>query len=375
MSSVHWRSAIDFLVLVVAIYFLLRWSREARALRLTLAILALRVGALLARQLDLLITSWVLDAATIVALLVLAVVFQPEVRRALMRLDVRSQRGNDADVAAISAAGAAAWALAGAGCGALIVIVRRDSLSELITTGVQLDGQVSAEVLEAIFQKSSPVHDGAAVIDGDRIVRVSAILPLTQRTNVPEEYGTRHRAAMGVTERSDALAIVVSEERREVTVMWEGHSRKMTGVASLESTLAGLTDSASHTTAPRIAFRGPELGLKAAALALAGLVWSVTFLFPGRSVREQTVPVEFTNVPARMTIVSQSTDRVQVWLRGTDFLFDSVDLDALVVRCDLAGAHEGANAIPFHAGSLNVPFGMTVEGMTPREVRVSLKSQ
>ena len=91
LSGIHWQSGVDFLVLTVALHFLLQWSRQARAFRLALSILALRVGALLARQLDLLITSWVLDAATVIAGLALLIVFQPELRRALMRLDIRGR--------------------------------------------------------------------------------------------------------------------------------------------------------------------------------------------------------------------------------------------------------------------------------------------
>src|SRR5262249_44627313 len=135
-----------------------------------------------------------------------------------------------------------------------------------------------------------------------------------------------------------------------------------------------LTESINPASAPKRSFRGAELGLTAASLALAALVWGVTFLFPGRSVREQTVPVEFTNVPAGLSIVSQSTDRVQLWLQGTDFLFDSVNLDGLIFRCDLTGAHKGMNAVPFQADSLTVPLGMRVEGLTPREVNVLLKA-
>ena len=108
MSTTHWQSVVDFVVLAVAINVLLRWSREVRALRLTLTILAFRVGALLARQLDLLITSWVLDASMIVGLLALVVVFQPEVRRALMQVDVTRRRTQDRCVPAISAVSEAA---------------------------------------------------------------------------------------------------------------------------------------------------------------------------------------------------------------------------------------------------------------------------
>ena len=216
---IRWQSAVDFFVLAIAIYLLLRWSREARALRVALGILAVRVGALLARQLGLPITGWVLDGATIVALLSLVVVFQPELRRALMRLDFPHRLRHREQMPAVSAVTAAAWSLAKSRCGALIVIVRRDAIAELVTTGIAVGGRVSAELLGAVFQKGGPVHDGAAIIEGDVITQVGAVLPLTQRPDVPEQYGTRHRAGMGLAERSDAVVVVSSEERGEVTVM------------------------------------------------------------------------------------------------------------------------------------------------------------
>lgn len=368
----HWQSIVDFVVLTVGIYLLLRWSRDARALRVTLIILALRVGALLARQLDLLITSWVLDASTAIGLLALVIVFQPELRRALMQLDVTRRRSVNRHVPAIAAVSTAAFSLARDRCGALIALERKDSLSELTTAGVNLDGRVSAGILEALFRKDSPMHDGAAIVEGDMITRVGAVLPLTQRAQVPLHFGTRHRAAMGLTERSDAMVVVVSEERGEVTLMWEAHVRPMARVEDLQEALQTLVIGRDKTSGHHQPLRPRQIGLKTAAVALAALVWSVTFLFPGRSVREQTVPLEFTNVPPGMTIAGQSADTVRVWLRGTDFLFGSVNLDSLVARCDLRSAHGGANVIELQAGAFDVPFGFRIEGIAPRQVNVRL---
>ena len=371
MGAFHWQSAIDFGALAVALYLLLRWSREARALRLAVAIVALRVGALLAGQFDLPITSWLLDFATVVVLLALVLIFQPELRRALMRLDIAGRTRPGAARPTVAAVGAAAWALARVRCGALIVIERRDAVSELVTPGVPLNGLVSAELLAAVFQKGSPLHDGAAVIDGDLVRQAGAILPLTQRATVPAEYGTRHRAAMGLTDRSDAVVVVVSEERGAITIMSEGHIRVVESEQELVGalTVAGKGD----RTAGRLrTIRAANLRLAAAALALAVLVWSLTFLFLGRSIRQQTIPLEFTNVPSGLTVAEESADTVQVWLRGSDFVFKTADLQELVVACDLASAHEGSNAIPFTAAMLDVPFGLRVEGFTPHQVRVRL---
>lgn len=372
ISRFHWQSAVDFVVLAIALYFLLRWSRQTRALRLALSILALRVAALLARQLDLLITSWVLDAATVITILALLVVFQPELRRALMRFDIRGRPRHREQVSALAAISRAAWSLADARCGALIVLARKDSLAELMTAGIELNGQISPEVLVALFQKGSPVHDGAAIIESDVIARVGAILPLTLRTDVPEQYGTRHRAGMGLAERSDALAIVVSEERGEVTVMWESRARLVHDGDALVAALTSLA--AQHASNPlrRRARRLPEIGLPATAIALAALVWGVTFLFPGRSVQVRTVPVELTNVPPGLIVSGQSSATLQVWLRGNQFLFDTVNLSGVAARCDLSAAHEGLNVIPLSAQAVDTPFGISVEALAPRQVRVQL---
>jgi uncharacterized protein (TIGR00159 family) len=219
----RWQNVVDFVVLTTAIYLLLRWGKEARAFRVSLAIVGLRAASLLARQFDLIITSLLLDATNLIAIILLLIVYQSELRHALTRLDVlawflpRRKATMEPETDAISSA---AFSLARAQCGALMVITRRDSVNELIDGGVKLGGEISSEILEAIFRKKSPVHDGATIIEGDHISRVGAILPLTRRTDIPKEFGTRHRAAMGLAERSDALIVVVSEERSEVTLMY-----------------------------------------------------------------------------------------------------------------------------------------------------------
>ena len=109
-----------------------------------------------------------------------------------------------------------------------------------------------------------------------------------------------------------------------------------------------------------------------AALVLAALVWSLTFLVPGRAVREQTVPVEFINMPIGLGIASQSSETVDVWLRGSDFVFASVNLADLVARCDLASAHQGINTIAVRPDAFDLPPGLRVAGVAPRELSVRL---
>jgi uncharacterized protein (TIGR00159 family) len=372
MAAFRWQSVADVVVLAVAIYLLLHWSREARALRLAVSILALHVAALVTRELNLLITSWVLDAATVVALLILVIAFQPELRRAVMRMDLFGRASPERQLPVWAAVAAAAAALAEEWCGALIVVVQDDSITEVVAGGVTLDSRVSPEILQAIFQKSSPIHDGAVVIEGDQITRAKVFLPLTQQ-QAPERYGTRHRAALGLTERSDAIVVVVSEERGEITLMREGHATLVPNQDTLLAALRTMAPvDAGRSHKPRRKPSVLELGIGATAVALSILIWAVTFLLPGGSVRMQTVPVEFRNVPFGLTIASQSADSVQVWTRASDFVFDSFDLGGLVAHCDLAKSHEGMNVIRLDASAVDMPPGVKMESWTPHQLQVRL---
>jgi uncharacterized protein (TIGR00159 family) len=377
MTLLRWQNIVDFLVLFATLYLLLRWGKDARALRMALAIVALRAGALLARQLDLAITALLLDAASLIAIVLLLIVYQSELRHAFMRLDfvgwlIPYRRKVTIEKAA-RAVSSAAFVLAHARVGALIVVTQRDSTSDLIEGGVNLDGEISAEILEAIFQKDSPVHDGAAVIEGDYITRIAAILPATQRMDIPRGYGTRHRAALGLAERCDALVVVVSEERGEVNLM--------RGREILTMDSAGMLENKLEEAQPGPRFR-PEarlkqllfgnLGLKAIALVLAFTFWWISFFLAGNSVRTITIPVEFGSVPANTEILRLSTSTVQVQIRGSGWILDSVSLNTLVARFDLAGAKEGPQTLNVNEATFDLPPGLRIQDVSPRRITFNL---
>jgi diadenylate cyclase len=376
MLAFRWQSVFDFLVLVAAIYLVLRWGKQARAFRFSLVIVALKAGALLARQLDLTITSLLLDAADLIAVILLLIVYQAELRHAVTRLDVLAWLMPQREVTLkpeVDEISSAAFALAASQCGALIVIRRRDSLDDLIDGGVKLGGEISAEILEAIFRKKSPVHDGATIIEGDHIASVGGILPLTRRTDVPKDYGTRHRAAMGLAERSDALITVVSEERSEVTLMYGQRSEKMDSAAALAARIGELqTDLQVKPGERSREIFTQNLGLKAAALGLAAIFWSISFFLIGNSIRTVTVPVEFNNVPADMEIARTSTNTVQVQVRGSAWLLDSSSLDSLIARFDLTDSKEGSQTLAVGQSSLSLPPGLVIEKLSPSKISVSL---
>jgi diadenylate cyclase len=374
--AIRWQSVADFLVLGVAFYALLRWARSARALRIALGVVGLHALALLARHLDLVVTSWVLDAAAILATLVLLLIFQPELRRAFMRLDNVLRRWPRPAVvrrATSRAIADASFALAGLHLGALIVIARKDSINELLDGGMPLGAAVSSELLEAMFQKLSPLHDGAAIVEGDVITRANVVLPLTQRQNLPTSYGTRHRAAVGLAERCDALVVAVSEERAEVTLVDGGRIRQMADAEQFVGVLDSLLTPAQESMGTRTRkFFVRDLGLKFAALALAGLIWGMSFLASGTTIRTISAPIEFSNVPPGMVVASQSAYALEIQVRGSPWIMDSVPLARLVGNFDLANLHAGWYTLRLKTGSLDLPPGIVVDRVSPENLRVEL---
>jgi len=372
-SGLRWQSIVDFAVLAPSIYLLLRWSRDARALRVTIGILGLELGALVAGQLDLVITVWVLHAAAVGAGVVLIVLFQPELRHALNTLEVALKRSErrGALSQALEVVSAAAFSLAGAGRGALLVLTRHDSVNELLPGGVPLGGHVSPEILEAIFRKVSPVHDGATIVEGDRITRVGALLPLSQSEKLPRTWGTRHRAGMGLAERSDAIVVVASEECGEVTLMHDGAFRRVENADAMLIELRTLF--APETTVRSTQyFRRSELTLQSVAIALAVVIVAATSLVAGTILRTRIVPIEAVNLAPGLRIVDQSAIAAQVRLRGSARALDFMEGAVLTARADVHNLSEGVHEIGLRVPG-PLPLGITVEGISPERITFRLR--
>jgi diadenylate cyclase len=373
-----WKSAVDFLLLTLAIYFVLRWGQHGRVMCFAVTLVGLRLLAMVARQYDMFITASLLDGALLLAMLVLLIVYQPEIRRSLATLDIVGRLlppPTAPDQPAMRAVASAAFSLAEKGCGALIVVQRRDPVDVFVTGATGLSGHISREILESVFQKDSPVHDGATVIDNGTILCVGGILPLSQRADLPQAYGTRHRAAVGLSEVCDAAVIVVSEERGEVSLVQRGQVEVFTRTDHLVEQLRRIRVGTTGTSGERWhRWFTAHLRLKVAAVLLTVLVWSLT-LGVGRTVRTQWVPVEFVRVPAGLTIEEQSTETLRVQMRSSKWVFDSVTLSGMVARISLEGAKPGRQSIIVTPDALEPPPGIQVQTVTPERLVVVLRPE
>ncbi|GMU41759.1 MAG: membrane protein [Chloroflexota bacterium] len=218
-------AAVDILLVSGSIYWLLLLVRGTTAMTVLRGVGVLLVGAfLLSRIFDLLVLNWILRNSVAGLLIGMIIVFQPEIRRALERLGrtgLHSFLKKEERQDALNVVVRAAFILARQSVGALIVIERETGLQEVIDTGVPINAAISNELLLSIFPETSPLHDGAVVVRVDQIVAAGCTLPLSEAP-LPAQFGMRHRAAVGITERTDAVVVVVSEERGQVSICSNG---------------------------------------------------------------------------------------------------------------------------------------------------------
>ena len=220
---------IDVAVVAFVLYQLLRLLRGTQGTQILVGLILLAVTGVIATQFNLILLSWLFRNATSFIIIAVIVMFQPELRRALDQLGRIGHIGRPLSgyntrlySQAISEAIRAAERLSNKKTGALIAFERDVGLEDYAATGVRINGEISAEMLQSIFYPNSPLHDGAVIVRGNKIVAAGCLLPLPEEGAVRERLGTRHRAALGLSLASDALVLVVSEETGNISVIEEG---------------------------------------------------------------------------------------------------------------------------------------------------------
>jgi diadenylate cyclase len=225
LETVRPATVLDIGITALLIYWLFSLIRGTRAVRLVIGVSVLFLVYFAARLLQLRLLTQILETGAVVGLFALVVVFQPEIRRALDRIGrvgsmrwLLSAEDRTADRVATEIARAAAL-LSAEGHGALIVLERETGLEEIAESGVMIHGDLSADLLRTVFTPRSALHDGAVIVRGSGILAAGALLPLAETTVHTERYGTRHRAALGITEQTDAVVVVVSEENGQISIV------------------------------------------------------------------------------------------------------------------------------------------------------------
>lgn len=236
------RSLLDIAIVAYVLYRILRWISGTRAEQLLRGLLLLLLFSLAASYLRLDMVKWLMEKVWIVFAITLPIVFQPELRRLLEQIGrgsffARSNIEMEEYESIINEIVDATAVLSRNKVGALVIFTRETGISEYLESGVFLDSLVSSGLLVNIFVPNSPLHDGASIISGGRIKKAACFLPLSDNPNLDKELGTRHRAGLGITELSDALALIVSEETGTISLAKEGQLQRYLDTRSLKELL------------------------------------------------------------------------------------------------------------------------------------------
>lgn len=383
LRYVPWHHLLDITLMTVLVYQIYVRLRGTRAMRIVAGIAVLGLGYLIAQAAGMFLTSWLLGGIWAAALIFVIVIFQGEIRQmlsqinprlpmtALWRWAGRVRLPEERLIAVVDSI----FGLAHKRCGALLVFERDDVVEPLLKSpGTVLDAQLSPELLETIFAYPTALHDGAMYVREGRAYRAGCILPLSENERLAWIYGTRHRAALGISEQSDALAVVVSEERGKVSVVEHGT------IAVVDNTAELLGWLSEHLTTPEekpkrrralTALLTRNWGPKLATLAAVSLLW---FVLVGQQNAELgfSIPVVYLNVPEDLTIASQQVQEVDVRVRGSRSVLTFLNPSQLHVAINLANARAGAQPYAISARDITLPPGVQLVGVNPSVLKLNL---
>lgn len=375
LASMRWQDLMDILLITFILYRLYVWLQGTRALRILIALAALGLLYLLARWSGLFITTWILQYLWAVILVIMVVVFQSEIRQVLERMSPLNfflGQPETLDRLALEEVVRTAFELAKNRIGALIVFQRRDILEDHLKGGIPLDGRISFEVLSSIFIPSSPAHDGAVIIHGGRIVSVGCYLPLSDNPALPRNYGSRHRAGIGITEKCDAISLIVSEERGEVLLAVEGEITRMGNPGDLQERLGSMLFKVERKKNRWPSALTANLVPKGIAFALVLVLWG---FIAGQQRTEMwlTVPLEYRNIPTNMEIAGELVNKVEVGIRGPRGVISGVSQDQVRAHIDLSQGLRGLNYARITTDNIRIPVGTEVTKINPSSMRIRLE--
>jgi uncharacterized protein (TIGR00159 family) len=375
-----WQSVLDVLLVAYLFYQCSLWVRGSRAILAAAGLAVIGGIALLARWSGLILAGWLFQSLWAVIWLILIIVFQPELRQILERLsllDLLRGRRSTLHRATLAELTDAVFDLAREHIGALIVLPQRDPLDLYLRGGVPVDALMSREVLRALFQPPAPTHDGAVVLRAQRIDQAACFLPMTTATGLPATYGARHRAALGITERCDALCLLVSEQRGTVALARQGKLMLFSDPLHLSQELERTTpeefDEASHANWLWYWFTY-RLGSKAVALGVALALWMAV---AGQQSAEMalTVPIEYQRIATGVELRGEIPAEVTIRLRGSQLALAALRASSLRLRVSLERVRDGLNYIALTAHHLDLPPGVELTDMRPAFLAIEVRTK
>jgi diadenylate cyclase len=382
LFNIRIADVVDILFVATMFYTASVWVKQTRAAFIVRGLFILVVVYIVARQFGLELTAWIFQGFFAIFLIIVVVIFQEELRQLFERIAVWSfttqrpspLRSETADILTRTLAD-----LARDRVGALVVIQGKDPLGRHITGGIESDAKLSEPIVKSIFDPHSPGHDGAVIIEKDRISRFATHLPLSKDLSQLSDVGTRHSAALGLAELTDALCIVVSEERGRISVARNGRLSAITNPQELALQLHQFLHEKYPPAAEQkwlsVQLLRENWLAKAVTVCLAIGLWYV--LVPGSEKIEATynVPVAVDNLPQDLTLDSVKPDRVQATLVGPKRAFYLFDPTKLKVTVDASLVDSGRRTFRITEQNLSFPKDLSLQDLTPTTLQISVSRQ
>lgn len=269
MSGIRWTDIVEIIILSFLIYHILVWIKNTKAWSLLKGILVIAVFILFAAYFEMNTILWIVNNLFSVAVTAVVVILQPELRRAVEELGRkniissiipitvgRGPEGGRFSDKTINEIVKACVEMGRARTGALIVMEKDESLTDYERTGIEIDGVVTSQLLINIFEHNTPLHDGAVIVRGDRVTSATCYLPLSDNMRLSKELGTRHRAGVGISEVTDSLTIIVSEETGKISVAYRGDLERNVDAERLRARLSDLQNKSEEDSRKRIVWKG-----------------------------------------------------------------------------------------------------------------------
>jgi len=371
--ELRWQDIVDILLNSYILFRLYVVFRGTNAFRVFLGIMGLLFLQRIAVAAGLILTSWALQGITAVAALIVVVVFRNEIRAALQARNLKTffwGNPRPPERTSYDCIAGAAFGLAEKRIGGLILLPGDSDASIEISSSVAVDCRLSREMLMSIFWPDNPLHDGAAVVCGDRIGEVAAVLPLSKRDDLPSYFGMRHRAAAGIAEGTDAVAVVISEQRGTVSAFYGRKFKVLSDAAALERYLERVRPLASSADAGR----RETLTMAVAGAVSLLFITSVWFSFARRDATlvNMDVPLEYVRRDTNFSYVDAEVDTVRLQLSGAAALLKNLTPSQLNARVELKGGVVGENVFKLKPVNFSLPPGVSLRKVKPETVTLVL---
>ena len=371
---------LDIFIIALFIYSLFYLFRKTRTFLVFVGLFIVIALYAIARIFNLYLTSLALQYFFGISVIMFVIIFQQEIRKYFELVGLIGTR--QIKVGALSVKSPSSQEIiqscikmAGAKIGCLIVLQGNDSLDLLTEGGIQLDGLISEEALLSIFDPHSEGHDGALVITNNRISKFGAHLPLSNNFKEIGKHGTRHSAALGLAETSDALCIVTSEEHGTISVCHDGKMKTLDSFADLEKEINKfIREKFAPPSAHTFTRIFSHLGLKSAALLSAAVLWFFSAYQAGIIKKTYSVPVNFSRLPSNIQIENYSPKDINLTLSGRgDVIFSQITAGDFQISLDASDIKNGVNQLEIFQSNIVRPLNLTLTSIDPSTILLTAK--